>query len=155
MRVDRIDIKSLFNPLLLTFHKQIREKNAEVKIGRMPQIMCDPVLISQVFANLISNALKFHEPTKPPKISITANLVENKVEFTVEDQGLGIPEEDRERIFNIFQRSSRTSHIKGTGIGMALCQKIVTRHGGEIWIADNNKPGTTIHFTIPELVVLN
>lgn len=155
LKIDRIDIKSLFNPILLTFDKQIREKNALLNIGRMPQIMCDPVLISQVFANLISNALKFHEPNCPPNISISASLVGDKVEFIVKDEGLGISFEDRERIFSIFHRGQRTSHIKSTGIGLAVCRKIVNRHGGNIWISDDENPGTTIHFTIPDMGILN
>ena len=154
-KLNRIDLNSIFDPILLIFDKQIRENGASLKIGRMPQVMCDPVLISQVFTNLISNALKFKEPNSTPKISISANLNGEFVEFVVRDNGLGIPVEDLENVFSIFHRGQRTSHIKGTGIGLAICRKIVNRHGGEIWISKDEKPGTKIHFTLPEVGVLN
>ena len=154
-KIDRIDLNSIFDPILLIFDKQIRESRASLKIGRMPQVMCDPVLISQVFTNLISNALKFQEPNSTPKISISANLTGEFVEFVVRDNGLGVPVEDLENVFSIFHRGQRTTHIKGTGIGLAICRKIVNRHGGEIWISKEEKLGTAIHFTLPEVGVLN
>jgi signal transduction histidine kinase len=101
----------------------------------------------------VSNALKFRKPDEPPRVHISSRPDGDLIEFTVSDEGIGIEPEYAERIFIIFQRLHGRDDYAGTGIGLALCRKIVEGHGGRIWVATEDHPdkgsGTTIRFTLP------
>jgi PAS domain S-box-containing protein len=147
-RTHRVNLNDLFSPILLTFDRLIRETSADIKIGRMPHVNCDPVLISQVFQNLISNSLKFHKPDRNPVICIAATIQNEYCHFQITDNGVGISERDQERIFAIFNRGSNATGIEGAGIGMAICKKIIESHGGKIWVDKEYSNGTKISFTL-------
>ena len=149
----------------------IRRSGATVTSDPLPQVMADEGQLIQLLQNLISNAIKFKgEP--PPKIHVSAvNQVDEKQStaeretvprrsspiaktdnnwlFSVRDNGIGIQSEYRERIFTLFQRLHSRQEYSGTGIGLAVCQKIVERHGGEIWVESEFGKGSTFYFTIP------
>lgn len=127
----------------------IEEKNAKITYQNLPSVMGDKFQITQLWQNLISNALKFHGD-KPTIINITVESIENKWQFCVEDNGIGIPSEFQEKIFIIFQRLYSSHEYEGTGIGLALCQKIITRHGGNIWVQSEKEENTKFYFTIPK-----
>jgi signal transduction histidine kinase len=138
---------------LLNLKIAIEEADARVHVEPMPTVKGDPVQLTQVFQNLIANAIKFHSD-KPPEIHISARRVTNRVagpywEFSVRDNGIGIPSKDYERIFLIFQRLHTREKYPGTGIGLALCKKIIERHGGRIWVESEPDKGTTFYFIIP------
>jgi light-regulated signal transduction histidine kinase (bacteriophytochrome) len=114
----------------------------------LPKVMADPLQLSQVLQNLISNAIKFHGGEKP-HIHISAEQKEKEWVFSVNDNGIGIPAEYSERIFEIFQRLHNKKEYPGTGIGLATCKKIVERHGGRIWVKSEPGKGSTFYFTIP------
>jgi signal transduction histidine kinase len=115
----------------------------------LPKVMADPLQLSQVLQNLISNAIKFHGDEKP-HIYISAEQKGKEWVFSVSDNGIGIPAEHSERIFEIFQRLHNKKEYPGTGIGLATCKKIVERHGGRIWVKSEPGKGSTFYFTIPE-----
>ncbi len=129
--------------------QNIQEKNVQFKIEKFPEIICDRNLIKMVFHNLINNAIKFNKSETP---LITIECKENSTneywQFSVKDNGIGIPKEFQEKIFEIFRRLHSKQEYEGTGIGLALCQKIVHRHGGNIWVESEIGQGTTFHFTI-------
>ncbi len=104
--------------------------------------------MTQLFQNLVGNALKFHGPA-PPKIHIDARREANRWVFSVRDNGIGIGPEYKDRIFLIFHRLHTRDEYPGTGIGLAICRKIVDRHGGQIWVESQPGKGTTFHFTLP------
>jgi light-regulated signal transduction histidine kinase (bacteriophytochrome) len=114
----------------------------------LPTVMGDEMQLSQLFQNLVANALKFHRNT-PPQVHVSAKRHQRAWQFSVRDNGIGIAPDYSERIFMIFQRLHSRSEYPGTGIGLAICKKIVERHGGRIWV--NSQPGTgaTFYFTIP------
>jgi len=127
----------------------IADHEAKIEYNNLPTVLADETQMSQVFQNLISNAIKFHSDEKP-HIRVEAQLENQLWTFTISDNGIGIDPEFAERIFIIFQRLHTRDQYPGTGIGLAVCKKIVERHGGQIWIEPNTPKGTRVSFTIPE-----
>jgi light-regulated signal transduction histidine kinase (bacteriophytochrome) len=130
----------------LSFH--IKESNAEIKSDDLPELTADPNLIAKLFQHLISNAIKFKN-TDPLQIKISVEKTNDSYRFAIKDNGIGIPKEYFEKIFIIFQRLHAKNKYPGTGIGLALCKKIVEQHGGTMWVESEVDKGATFYFTIP------
>jgi chemotaxis family two-component system sensor kinase Cph1 len=121
----------------------------------LPTVFADPVQLGQLFQNLIGNALKFNV-SEPPQAHVSAELISGEPQgidpywqFAVTDNGIGIEDQYSERIFGAFQRLHTIAEYPGTGIGLAICKKIVEAHGGRIWLESTPGKGTTFYFTIP------
>lgn len=127
-----------------------KEAEAQVTHDPLPEIMADAAQLSQVFQNLISNAIKFRHKDEPPRIHISAQRAEGAWRFSVADNGIGIAPEQAEYIFQIFRRLHPEQDYAGLGIGLALCRSIVERHGGRIWVESAPGQGSTFYFTVPE-----
>ena len=127
----------------------IRESGATVTHDAMPDISGIPPQIIELFQNLIGNALKFHGD-RPPRIHVSARRAGSAWEFTVADNGIGIAPQYQERIFEIFRRLHGREKYPGTGIGLALCRKIVVHHGGQISVESQEGKGTTFRFRFPD-----
>ena len=128
----------------------IEESGAEIRVEALPTISCDSTQLTQVFQNLIGNALKFRRKDSKPIVQISARLDPIGWRFTVADNGIGIEPKYFERIFQMFQRLHGREQYEGTGIGLALCKKIVERHGGQITVASELGHGTTFSFVLPD-----
>jgi len=126
----------------------IEEAGAQVDVGPMPAVVGDSSQLAQLFQNLISNAIKFRGEDAP-RVTITAEPAGEAVTFSLTDNGIGIDPQYAERIFLLFQRLHTKREYAGTGIGLAICKKIVERHGGRIWVEGKPGEGTTFHFTLP------
>ena len=124
----------------------IEESGALITSDRLPVVKADPVQLVQVFQNLMANALKFRGED-PPRIHVSAVLKETEWVFSVKDNGIGIEQGYKDRIFNIFQQLHGKDY-PGVGIGLSLCRRIVERHGGRIWFESETGKGTTFYFTI-------
>jgi len=142
------DCNQVLNIVLKTLSLTIKETQAEVTSDKLPIAMVDPRQLNQLFQNLIQNALKF-KSDRIPQIHIGYREKKSNWEFYVKDNGIGIDPRFHARIFTIFQRLNRIEEFKGTGIGLALCQKIVERHNGKIWVESEYGKGSTFFFTIP------
>jgi two-component system sensor histidine kinase/response regulator len=127
----------------------IRESGAIVTQGDLPVVRCDEIQIVQVLQNLVGNAIKFRRNTAVPEIHIEAVQQGNEWRFSVRDNGIGIETPYAERIFQVFQRLHARNEYPGTGIGLAICKKIVERHRGRIWVESAVSSGSTFHFTLP------
>jgi PAS domain S-box-containing protein len=126
------------------------EKNAVVGIGDLPTVKVDPVQMAQLFQNLIGNALKFHRDGEAPHVKIHAKEVGDTYEIYVEDNGIGFDEKYLDKIFLPFQRlQGRSSNYEGVGMGLAICKKIVERHGGNITARSEPGKGSTFIVTLP------
>jgi two-component system, chemotaxis family, sensor kinase Cph1 len=104
----------------------------------------------QLFQNLIGNAIKYRNPDQPPRIKITTREQEAEWEFLVGDNGVGFDPQHAQRIFQIFQRLHTSREYPGTGIGLAICKKIVEHHGGRIWVETEPGRGSSFFFTLPK-----
>ena len=127
----------------------IDESGAEVTYDLLPTVMGDEAQLSRLFQNLIGNAIKFCGQ-EPLKIQISADRKEDEWIFSIRDTGIGIEIEQAERIFVIFQRLHTRAEYSGTGIGLAICKKIIESHGGRIWVESSLGKGSTFYFTIPD-----
>jgi PAS domain S-box-containing protein len=126
------------------------EKNGDVEIGNLPSVKADPVQMAQLFQNLIGNALKFHRDGEAPHIKVHAKEVGDAYEIYVEDHGIGFDEKYLDKIFLPFQRlHGRSSNYEGVGMGLAICRKIVERHGGKITARSDLGKGSTFIVTLP------
>jgi chemotaxis family two-component system sensor kinase Cph1 len=134
----------------------LKERNAILNVQEnLPSIMCDPVGFSQIWKNLISNAVKYNE-NSAPKVEIgftTTNGNQRMYHFYVRDNGIGIDEKHLDRIFMPFQRASKDPKYEGTGIGLAIVKRVIELHGGRIWVESRKNEGTTFHFTIPKPIL--
>jgi light-regulated signal transduction histidine kinase (bacteriophytochrome) len=129
--------------------KAVEESGTVIYQNPLPVVLGDEVQLLQVFQNLIANAIKFRG-ADPPQIQVTAERRGPEWVFAIKDNGIGIAPEHQERIFSIFQRLHHRSDYPGTGIGLAICKKIVERHGGRIWVESQPGKGSTFYFSLPE-----
>ncbi|TFF99206.1 MAG: hypothetical protein EU541_05560 [Promethearchaeota archaeon] len=143
-----VDINNVIKDIKKNLHNAIKENNATIIYEDMPTIMVDRTHILQLFQNLISNSIKFRRE-KPPEIKIGFEKKEKYWEFYVKDNGIGIEEEYFDRIFDIFQRLHTREEYEGSGIGLAICKRIIERFGGKIWVESEVGKGSTFFFTIP------
>jgi signal transduction histidine kinase len=126
----------------------IEEAKGKVICDPLPTVKADPIQIAQVFSNLVANSVKFRGQ-EPPQIHVSAKRNDDKWVFSVRDNGIGIDMKFADRIFHMFQRLHNAAEYPGTGIGLAVCKKIIERHGGKIWIESAPGEGTEFFFTLP------
>jgi PAS domain S-box-containing protein len=144
-----VDCEVIFEQAVANLRSAIADSEAQVTRGPLPTVDGDPTQLLQLFQNLIGNAIKFRAEA-PPHVEITAERNAGEWQFAVRDNGIGIAPDYHDRVFVIFQRLHGRDEYPGTGIGLAICKKIVERHGGRIWIESEPGAGTTFRFTIPE-----
>ena len=128
----------------------IEEAGAAVTWDALPTVMADDTQLAQLFQNLIGNALKFRSASVP-RIHVFVSRQDSGWHFMVRDNGIGIEPQYFERIFMVFQRLHNKADYPGTGIGLAICKKVVERHGGRIWVESRPGEGSAFHFTLPKL----
>ncbi|MCE5269486.1 MAG: PAS domain-containing protein [Planctomycetaceae bacterium] len=144
-----IDANASLRQVLADLQDSIRHTGAEVTYGELPVVRADPSQLAQLFQNLIGNAMKFRGESSP-RIHIEANQEGDYWRFSVRDNGIGIEPRFREQIFEVFRRLHTRDRYEGTGIGLAICKKIVDRHGGRIWVESELGHGAAFHFTLPK-----
>lgn len=146
----RVDLGNVIADVLIVLESRIEETQAAIEVGVMPAIEADRVQMHQLFLNLISNGLKFHEPGKPPVIGIGHRRLENGLhEIRVEDQGIGFEEKHLDRIFKPFERLHGRMEYEGAGMGLAICRKIVRGYGGEITAKSSPRMGAIFIVALP------
>ena len=133
---------------LANLQPAIESAHARVEVAELPTVWCDPSPIVQVFQNLIANAVKFRRDSTAPVVRIGARRTGASWEFSVRDNGIGIAPEHHERVFEMFERLHPRERYGGTGIGLAVCRRIVDRHGGRIWVESPPEGGSVFKFTL-------
>ena len=146
----RIELNAVVAAVLDDLEHLITESSATVDVGRLPSITADPVQMHQLFLNLISNGVKYHKPDDPPTIKIHSQPSKpGTVRVHVDDDGIGFDDEQADQIFKVFARLHGRSSYEGTGIGLAICRRIVERHGGVIVATGQKGAGASFIITLP------
>lgn len=135
----------------VTLHRALEESGGTVEIATLPQVSGDPTQLHQLIQNLVANALKFRSPARPPSITIGVEDAGDDWRFHVSDNGIGIEAQYFDKIFVMFQRLHDRDQYEGTGVGLAICKKVVIRHGGQLWATSIPGLEATFYFTIPKL----
>lgn len=148
--LEDVDCNKSIEQSLTNLRAAIEESKAEVVVDNLPTVRANPLHMSQLFQNLISNALKFKKPDTKPVVKISAKHAGNEWLFSVADNGIGIDKEFSDKIFVIFQRLHNSSEYQGTGIGLAICKRIIEKLGGHLWVESVPGEGATFNFTIPD-----
>lgn len=149
LRLGKVSVDACVDEALDVLKSQIEELGAEVERDELPAVFGDKTLITHIYQNLLSNALKFVKPDSVPRIRLTANKFgDGFIVLGVADQGIGIDPEWRSRVFEPFQRLHARGEYEGCGIGLAICRKAVKRLGGRIWVEGERNDGSTFKFTV-------
>jgi PAS domain S-box-containing protein len=148
-----VDLGDVVRDALLNLTIAIQEAGGEVQIdGDLPMVSGDRLDLLRLFQNLIGNAVKYHVPGRPPLVEVSCHQEANEWIISFKDNGIGIAREDKDRVFSIFQRLVTGEEYEGTGIGLAICKKIVEQHGGRIWLDSEPGVGTTFHVALPAAI---
>ena len=149
-----VDCNTVVREVLADLGNAINQANAHITAEQLPVITGYPTEMKQLFQNLVINAIKFRKKEVAPRIEITVQNTRDHWQFAVKDNGIGIEEQYKEKIFLIFQRLHTKTQYEGSGIGLAHTKKIVEIHGGKIWIESKLEEGTTFYFTISKKIKL-
>ena len=144
-----VDTAGVTRAALLDLREAVAETNAAVTTGELPLVSGNASQLRELFQNLLGNAIKYHSPERPPRIHIEAAKQDAEWLFSIKDNGEGFDQRYAETIFGIFARL-HGQEVSGTGIGLAICRKVVERHGGRIWAESRAGEGSTFYFTLPE-----
>jgi light-regulated signal transduction histidine kinase (bacteriophytochrome) len=145
---ESVDVGEVLESVKKNLSTTIQETGAEISASVLPVVHGEPVPLLLLFQNLVSNALKYRSKEKP-RVKITASRAASHWLFAIEDNGIGIPKEFQTQIFGMFKRLHSRTEYSGAGIGLAICQKIVERNGGRIWVESELGSGSTFFFTLP------
>jgi PAS domain S-box-containing protein len=147
-QLTRVNVWELVNNAVANFQQEMTEAGAKVEVGALPSATADATALGQVFSNLIGNSLKYRNPGRPLKVELGGRVEDGMVHYWVRDNGLGIPEFGKAKLFQVFQRF-HAQQAEGEGMGLAIVHRIVERHGGKIWAVSREGEGTTFHFSLP------
>lgn len=145
----KVDLKEIVADVLIDLETRLEAVNGTVVVGDLPTVKADPTHMRQLFQNLISNALKFHKPGEPPVVNVASRGNDSMWEITVKDNGIGFDEKYADKIFSVFQRLHGRDSYEGTGIGLAVCRKIVERYDGNITAVSEKNKGSTFIIRLP------
>lgn len=148
LTIARLDMNAILAEVVASTKFQIEAAGAELAVGLLPDCMGDAVQVSQVFSNLIDNAIKYRHPDRKPRISIQGRGREGQAVFTVTDNGLGIAPEHQAKVFEIFHRLNPDGPA-GEGLGLSIAQRILTRQKGRLWIESDGQNGSTFYVSLP------
>jgi PAS domain S-box-containing protein len=146
---ETVNLEEVFAAAIANLRIAIEESGACVETGALPAVRGDPRQLTQLFQNLVGNAVKFRKPGEAPRVEVRAEREGDFRRISVRDNGIGLDPRFSERVFTIFQRLHTRDEYEGTGLGLAICKKIVERHGGRIWVESREGEGATFFFTLP------
>ncbi len=151
LHLETVHTALLVEQVLQEQRRAIGESGGRItaRVGDLPDVKADPVLMRLVFTNLLSNALKFTRPVEHPQIEIGARRQEHDLLLWVRDNGVGFPRDHAEKLFKVFRRLQNPAEFEGTGIGLANVRRIVERHGGQVCAEGEEGKGATFYFTLP------
>uniref|UniRef100_A0A7D5KB63 histidine kinase n=1 Tax=Natrinema halophilum TaxID=1699371 RepID=A0A7D5KB63_9EURY len=147
--LEPVELNEVLDDVRTDLQLQIEESDARIEVGSLPQVSGDEGQLCQVFQNLVANAIEY-SGDEPPRVAVSAERNGSMWRISVHDEGIGIDSDETDRVFEVFQRLHSHDEFEGTGIGLALCRRIVERHGGGIWVDSKPGEGSTFSFTLPK-----
>jgi PAS domain S-box-containing protein len=148
VEIETLEVSSLVREVVDTFSYQVQRTGAMIEVGDLPTVKADRFCLTQIFSNLVSNALAYQQPGRPARVIVSAEAREGEVLFEVRDNGRGIHEEDREKVFQPFRRAGKQD-VPGEGMGLAYVQALVRRLGGRLTLESTVGVGSTFSFSVP------
>jgi signal transduction histidine kinase len=149
VRLQPADLNFIIEEVKALLQSEAADRTVNWKIAILPEVTCDPILIKQVFQNLMANALKFTRPRPQAVIDISHHLKDGQIVIAVSDNGVGFNMKYQDKLFGVFQRLHSAKDFEGTGIGLVTVQRIVHKHGGQVWAESEVDKGATFFFTLP------
>ncbi len=146
---EQADANDALQAALSALSGAMTEARAHVSSDPLPAVQVRATHLQQLFQNLIGNAIKYRSPDRVPEVHVAAKRQKIHWDFTVSDNGIGIEPEYKEKIFGLFKRLHTSDEYSGTGIGLAICQRIIDGYRGRIWVESEPGTGSTFHFTLP------
>ncbi len=146
----KVDLNDSFEEARLNLQAAIEESCANIIVANLPTVQGDAGQLMRLFQNLIGNAIKYRRPDVPPEVNVSVEHAGNEWRIAIADNGIGIDPSQRGRLFAVFQRLHNSDAYEGTGIGLAICKRIVERHNGRIWIESSESGGSVFIFTLPQ-----
>jgi light-regulated signal transduction histidine kinase (bacteriophytochrome) len=143
------DVEESFKCVTQNLQITVEESGARVTHDALPKVLADRIQLERLLQNLIGNAIKYRDKGTVPAVHVSAERKDDEWVFSIRDNGIGIDPKYFDRIFGIFQRLHTREQYSGTGIGLAVCKKIVERHKGRIWVESEEGKGSTFRFTMP------
>jgi len=150
LAIHEADMRKVIEQVIESFHVLNKTLGAEIQISKIANAKCDEHLIKQVWVNLLSNALKYSQKKEHPLIRISAEETDTEIIYSISDNGVGFDMEFADKLFGVFQRLHKISDYEGTGVGLALVSRIVTRHHGKVWAYSVPDEGATFYFSLPK-----
>jgi signal transduction histidine kinase len=147
-RPEWVNVRKLVESSVASMQMEIDDAGATVEVGDVPPTFADVTALGRVFSNLLSNCIKYLDPTRPLHVEVGGRVEDGFLHYWVSDNGVGIPHTGQARLFQVFQRF-HPKQAPGDGMGLAIAQLIVQRHGGRIWAESEEHTGTTFHVTLP------
>lgn len=148
LKPEPVDLNELVDGILKTLTHQLEQKNAQVSVGTLPEVIQDRVALEQIIGNLLDNAVKYLDPERPGRLEISAEKTHEGYIFNFRDNGRGISLDDQNKVFDIFRRAGRQD-VQGEGMGLAYVKALVRRLDGQIWCASEFGEGSTFSFSLP------
>jgi signal transduction histidine kinase len=145
-----VDVRAVVDRAVADLRLRAEEAGAEITVDPLPTLVCDAAQLAQLYLNLIGNAIKYHREGCRPEIHVGADHEQGHWRLWVKDNGIGIDPRFQNEAFTIFRRLHNREKYPGTGVGLAICKKVVERHGGKIWVVSQPGQGSTFFFTIPD-----
>lgn len=149
-RLEAVDSQALMDELRQQMHASLEQRSAELTYSNLPQVQADRSHLQRLLQNLVDNGLKFQPAGAQPRVDISTTDLGAQWQFSVRDNGIGIKPEYQQKIFGVFTRLHSEDEYPGTGVGLPICQKIVERHGGRLWLESQPGAGSCFHFTLPK-----
>jgi signal transduction histidine kinase len=143
-----VELRVIVEEIITGLQPETNGRDIEWRIGDLPCVLCDSRLIRQVFANLLSNAIKYTQPRKTALVEIGQTIINDETSIFIRDNGVGFQMKHADKLFGVFQRLHRPGEFEGTGVGLALVDRIVRRHGGRVWAEAEENKGATFYFTL-------
>jgi light-regulated signal transduction histidine kinase (bacteriophytochrome) len=150
MNLSDIDMGAMANAVFHELTTPESRARIDFQVGDLPPAVADPTLMRQVWMNLLSNAIKFSSKRERAVIKVSARQKQGEIAYVVQDDGAGFDMQYVDKVFGVFQRLHSSKEFEGTGVGLALVQRVIRRHGGRVWAEGEPDKGATISFTLQE-----